>query len=378
MVGPARWLGKQPVVVGPEGVLPLPWLASALRESLSNARGHALLAHASPGNGALEFALVLAQSWLCEAVPAPTPAPKQSAALACGRCASCHLVQARLHADLLVLLPEEDRVRLGWRLATDRADAGDADGDASKVRKKASRQIRIDDVRAALDWVVNSNSRGRAKVLVIHPAEKLNPIAANALLKTLEEPPPGVRIVLTVTDPAQLLPTVRSRCQQLHVAAVPKQEGLSWLQSQGIEGAEVLLKAAGGEPLRAANMKSLGVTAALWSSVPGAMVQGNVGVFIAWPLPSVVDALQRLCHDAMRMAAGGEPRFFPAHGFPNGMSMGALATWRQELQRIARHDGHPWSEALLIESMVSEASAALTARAKLPAVLGRGVDTLPT
>ena len=92
-------------MVDAEGHLPLPWLAGPLAEALRTQKGHALLVHGPQGIGQFELALSLAQSWLCEDL---------TGGHACGRCASCHLVQARSHPDLLVLLPEALAEALGW------------------------------------------------------------------------------------------------------------------------------------------------------------------------------------------------------------------------------------------------------------------------
>ena len=145
------------------------------------------------------LALSLAQSRLCEA-----PRPN---GVACGGCAGCRLVQAQVHPDLFVLLPEIERRETGWLLADDKPEGDEA-------KRKPSRQIRIDDVRGLLDRVTKTSSRGRGKMVVLHPAEALNTHAASALLKTVEEPPPGTRLVLTCSDPLHVMPTVRSRCQQ--------------------------------------------------------------------------------------------------------------------------------------------------------------------
>ena len=350
------------MVIGLDGNVPLPWLARELRQAISSARGHALLAHMPAGHGPLEFALCFAQSLLCE-----SPSAKIGE-LACGRCGSCHLVQAQLHPDLFVLLPEVDRQRLGWRLAGDRADVGDGDGDGEgKARKKASRQLRVDEVRLAVDWVSTSSSRGRAKVLVIHPSEKLNVIAANALLKTLEEPPAGVRMILTASDPARLLPTVRSRCQRVQVKAPLPDQCVAWLLGQGVQDmqeAETLLRAAGGQPLSAAAMHRDGITAQVWTALPRTVMNGSVGAFAGWTVPAVIDALQRICHDAMCVAVGAEPLYFPSHAFSRAGSLPALERWHAELSRIARHDEHPWAEALLLESLVVQARTALNAGAE--------------
>ena len=93
-------------MVGPDGALPLPWLAPLLRGTLESQHAHALLLHGPKGVGQFEFAMTLAQAWLCEtAEPGSQP---------CGRCASCRLVQAHSHPDLLVLLPQALRETLGW------------------------------------------------------------------------------------------------------------------------------------------------------------------------------------------------------------------------------------------------------------------------
>ncbi len=350
------------MMVGPDGAPGLPWLAAPLAKALAQQRAHALLVHGTPGIGSLQFTLALAQGWLCEA---DGPA---GAARPCGRCASCRLLQSRSHPDLLVLLPEALRVALGW-------SAGETEegAEGSKSKKKPSRQIRIDEVRGAIDWIVRTASRGRAKVVVMHPADALNPQAANALLKTLEEPPRGARLVLTCAQPAHLLPTVRSRCQRLPLPPPPRDAALAWLAGQGIQGAEVLLSAAGGRPLEVLELLAAGVDAAAWSALPAAVARGRAQALAGWPVARAVDALQKLCHDAMVQAAGGAPRFFPS--LPGGARLPALVAWSQRLSRTARHDEHPWNEALLIEALVAQGSRAWMAGATPSAA--PAFDTLP-
>jgi DNA polymerase-3 subunit delta' len=158
-------------------------------------------------------------------------------------------VQASTHPDLMLLLPEEVALAHGWPVDVDE-------------KRKPSRQIRIQDVRRALDWVVTTSGRGRAKVLVLHPATALNAVSASALLKTVEEPPAGVRIILTASDPARLLPTLLSRCQRLRLAPPAREAALAWLQAQGVDDPAVLLAAAGGLPLEAAQLHGQGIGAA--------------------------------------------------------------------------------------------------------------------
>jgi DNA polymerase-3 subunit delta' len=186
----------------------------------------------------------------------------------------------------------------------------------------------------------------------------MNAISANALLKTLEEPPAGVRLVLGTADPELLLPTIRSRCQRWSLALPEAAQALAWLQAQGVAGAEVLLAAAGGRPMDALVLAADGVDAAQWRAIPAAVARGDAGPMAGWTVPRAVDALQKLCHDAMRQAAGGQARFYPGDSIPAGPDLQQLAAWSRELNRTARHDEHPWNANLLIEALVIEGSRA--------------------
>ena len=92
-------------MVDATGALALPWLAAPLRELLQRQQAHALLLHGPQGVGQFELAIALAQGWLCET--------ESSDARPCGRCASCKLVQARSHPDLLMLMPKAMQSQLG-------------------------------------------------------------------------------------------------------------------------------------------------------------------------------------------------------------------------------------------------------------------------
>jgi DNA polymerase-3 subunit delta' len=335
------------VVVGEDGVLPLPWLRAPLDDALQRQRAHALLVHGAPGIGALEFALVLAQAWLCEA---PGSA---GAARPCGRCPSCRLVQARSHPDLKLRMPEELALAIGWPVSVDE-------------KRKPSRQIRIDEVRDATDWIVTTPARGRAKVLVLHPAEAMNFAAASALLKTLEEPPAGARLVLSAAEPASLMPTIRSRCQRLTLVAPSASVALAWLAGQGVADAAVLLAGAGGRVLDALALHREGLTAQVWAGLPASVASGQAGALAGWPVPRTLETLQKLCHDAMVAAVGGVPRFFPAAAVPASASLPALDLWQRSLQRVRRNADHPWSEPLLVDTLVAEGRAALAPAASPP------------
>ena len=332
-------------LVGEDGALPLPWLAAPLADVLQSPRGHALLVHGAPGVGAMDFALTLAQAWLCEA-----EASMRSSG-PCGRCGSCRLVQSHLHPDLQVVMPETLRRAHHWPLADDKPEGED--------KRKPSRQIRIDDVRGLIDWSTRTSARGRGKVGVLHPAEALNLSSASALLKTLEEPPPGTRLLLTCADPMALLPTVRSRCQSLRLPPPAADAGAAWLAAHGVAQPGLLLAACSGRPLDALALAQAGVDAAAWGALPAALARGQTGALAGWPIPRALDALQKLCHDALACALGGTPRFFPQAEVPAQAAPAALLSWNRELQRVVRHAEHPWNESLLLDTLVRESAAAL-------------------
>jgi DNA polymerase III subunit delta' len=135
------------------------------------------------GVGKRLAATALAQVLNCEQ---PIAAPDAAVSYdACGRCASCTRIARGVHADILVIEP---------------GDSG---------------TIKVDQVRDAIDRTGYRPFEGRRRVVIVDQADALMSEAQNALLKTLEEPPPASVFVLITARPDVLLPTVRSRCQRL-------------------------------------------------------------------------------------------------------------------------------------------------------------------
>ena len=347
---PALSLPQAPRIgVGRDGALPLPWLADAVQRATALAGAHALLIHGPAGAGHLDLGLVLAQAALCEQTLAAGAALP---ATGCGCCASCHLVATRVHPDLLLVVPELLRVQLGW--------AEEDDSKPAKTDAKPSKDIKVEQIRQAIDWCRQTSGRGRGKVLLLHSADALNAVAANALLKTLEEPPGRLRLFLTSQDPERLLATVRSRCQRLPLHLPAPALAMAWLDEHGQTDAAPLLQAAGGSPLEALAWGQEGLNAALLAALPRQVAAGDPTLLAGRAVPRVVDLLLRLSHDAQVLAAGGEPRFFAAAHMPSGVDLAALLAWQDVLMRTARHDEHPWSAGLLIESLLSQAAACWT------------------
>ena len=333
-------------MVGTDGVLPLPWLAPWL-SAARRLGSHAVLLHGPQGIGQWELATSLAQAWLCEAPAEPRP---------CGHCASCRLVQSRSHPDLRVLLPEALQEPLGWSFGSDEEGAAEK---GAKGRQP-SKEIRVDAVRGAVEFAQTSSARGRAKVLVVHPAERMNGIAANALLKTLEEPPGQARFVLSCAAPEALLPTVRSRCQAVRLALPDPAVATGWLGQQGVARPEVLLAAAGGQPFEALAWSRGGIGAAEWLRLPAQIARNDASGVAGWPLAQLVDALQKLAHDQLALAVGAAPRYFPLDALRPKVGLQGLIGWSRELGRVARHAEHPWNAGLAAEALVAQGAKALS------------------
>lgn len=329
----------------PAAKAPPPWIATQARQLLAQ-RGHAWLLHGPSGLGQYDLAMELARAWLCEQ-------PGEGGA--CGVCGSCHAIDVRTHADLCVLMPETTLLELGWPLGEK------AQADIDDKKRKASKEIRVDAMREAVEFSQRTSARGRGKVVLVFPAEQMNTITANALLKTLEEPPGDVKFVLASESAHQLLPTIRSRCLG-HAMHWPDAKACqSWMQSRGFDAdqAQLLLKAMGGRPDDALAFAASGGDPGAWSSLPKALARGDVGYFKDWTIAQTVDALHKLCHDLMALHTGAAPRFFAADDLVVAASFVALAEWSKALSRTMRTMDHPFNAGLMLEALVGQAKSVL-------------------
>jgi DNA polymerase-3 subunit delta' len=199
----------------------LPWL-TPLRAQVVRAAGrdrlpHAILIHAAPGLGGELLAAWIGAFVLCETRDV---AP-------CGRCPACNLNVAGNHPDLHWVAREED-----------------------------AKQLQIDQVRALCDVLALKSYRGGYKVAIIATADLMTANAANALLKTLEEPPPQSLLVLCSARPSRLPATIVSRCQRLTIPTPPREQALGWLAEQAGGDWSRVLEFAAGAPLRALELRA--------------------------------------------------------------------------------------------------------------------------
>lgn len=322
------------------------WLRAPLQHLLAQ-RGHAWLLAGPSGLGQFELGLALVQAWLCDA-------PSTNGA--CGRCDSCRAVAARAHPDLVVLLSEDRAIELGWPLESGAQDEIDA------KKRKPSREIRIDALRDMLGFTQRTSARGRGRAVLIYPAERLNTVSANALLKTLEEPGADLRFALASEAAHQLLPTLHSRCQRHNLHWPEPAVALAWLRAQGLSdaAAQVALRAAGGRPADALALHALCPD---WAALPRAVQAGEGAFFKDWSALQVVDALHKLCHDMLCLRVGAAPRYFDPAALPSGGALVPLSAWAMDLRERRRSISHPFNAGLLLEDLLVQAQRALSARA---------------
>lgn len=204
----------------------LPWQSELWRQLAGRAQhAHAYLLHGPSGIGKRLLAERLMALLLCQ---------RPTVEGACGQCRACQLLAAHTHPDHYVLEPEE-----------------------------ADKAIRVDQVRDLVGFVTQTAQLGGRKVVLLEPAEAMNLNAANALLKSLEEPSGDTVLLLVSHQPSRLLPTIKSRCVQQACPLPTRPQSLEWLASRLPELApalrEELLALAGGSPLMAAQLHAQGV-----------------------------------------------------------------------------------------------------------------------
>jgi DNA polymerase-3 subunit delta' len=330
---------------------PFPWHREAQERFLARRESlpHAVMLTGQAGIGKVQLARSIAAAVLCE-----TP----KGAFACGTCPSCHWLGQGNHPDLREIVPE----------AAEEDD--EAEADAPKSEKAKSIVIKIDQVRAVADFISLSTHRAGHRVLLLHPAESMQPAAANALLKTLEEPPPRTLIILVSDQPARVLPTIRSRCRMLPVKAPSRDEALAWLREQGVADAEATLAAAGGAPLLAQALaqpeeaelrrrvlqelaKPSGADALAFAP---AVDRPSVERFLFW--------MQTWVQDLVRMKLAGQARHHPAfekqlQARARTADLDALLALDRELAGARALASHPLNPRLLAEHLLMAYNRAL-------------------
>lgn len=338
----------------------LPWQPAQARPWLADRKrfAHAWLLHGAAGIGKVRFARAAAAALLCES-------PRDH--LACGSCNACLWLRRGNHPDFRAIRPESVALSEGSVIETDDAPA------SGGAKKAPSREIRVEQIRAIETWVNTATHRGGLRVALLYPAQSLNTISANALLKVLEEPPAGTLFLLVCDSVDTLLPTLVSRCRRLPLAAPPRDQAMQWLRASGVAEPEGYLAAVGGSPLAAFEAFQSGrePTPAWLMEWVRACAAGRgpkqlgrlVDELEKTPAADWLDALQRVLADLMLLQAGAALRYYPSLQAPLAelarklapLPVAQAARWLATQQRVANH---PLNPRLFIHSALLRVTAA--------------------
>jgi DNA polymerase-3 subunit delta' len=315
---------------------------------------HAILFHGPEGIGKTAFASWFAQSLLCE-----TPV---AGGHACGVCVSCGWFGQYSHPDYRRVRPE--------LLDEEAASAeGEAVEEPKKTAKtaKPSKEIKVDQIRALADFMnISTHRRGR-RLILLHPAEALNPIAANSLLKTLEEPPPQTVFLLVSNNIDRLLPTILSRCRKFSLPLPAHDSALEWLRSQDVKDADVWLAQQGGAPLaalalaEAGNRENADILLAHLAR-PGVEDALRTAEKLAKaPVSELVELLQRWLSDLFSIRMSGRIRYYPRYRavlekLAEKTDVAALLPAIRAINERRAISDHPLSPKLFIEDMLLDYS----------------------
>lgn len=296
-------------ILGHEAVLQRLWGALD-RDELH----HAYLFEGPDGVGKHLVALRLAQAANCDG-PAPRP---------CGVCKSCRAIEAGTHADVLEVGPDPDR---------------------------KTPIISVDQIRELVRKTGYHRYTGRRRVVIVDPAEALQPASANALLKTLEEPPEGTGFVLIAHHARALLPTIVSRCQRVRFAAVPQAALAEWLERRGAEQPERLARLAMGRPGAAVGLAEgdLDTREALREQVYDMLNERDLGQIFElskamcsgerqqWRprVDLLLDVIEDVLRDATVAAAGQPVALLDPEQEPRAVRMSQVL-WPSGVQRVAQ------------------------------------------
>lgn len=302
-----------------------------------------ILFTAMRGTGESGFAERVAASRLCA-----QPLPDGDA---CSVCDDCRWFAARTHPDFRRLDPE----------FAQEAEVTGAEEDPAADKKKARTQISVDEVRAAADFLRLAAHRGRARVVLIHPAHVMHIAAANALLKVLEEPPAGALFLLVTSQPARLPATIRSRCVAIALPKPTPAQAAAWLATAGLQDADLALAQVGGAPAAA-----LALGERYWAVREGLMpfLTGRdrswldaAARIVDTDLAHLVHVLQTWCWDLAAARFHGSVRYHRDRSTELGRTATTvepieLADFARQLTGARRLLGHPLNPKLFAEDLL--------------------------
>jgi DNA polymerase-3 subunit delta' len=368
-----------------------PWQTELWRKlSAGGPPAHALLLRGRKGLGKLAFATYIAKTRLCE-----RPSVMGDA---CENCPSCRWFEQGSHPDFRLVEPEAiSRKPQGLERGEGNPDVSGADASpggsgggsteasendlamedagaessGAKSKKKPSKQIGIEQIRDLADFINISSHQNGYKIILIHPAEAMQPAAANALLKNLEEPPPHTLFILVTHHSQHLLPTIRSRCHQVAMPAPTPAVAIQWLKQQRVEHAETCLASAGFAPLGALEFNDEKYLRQHQDFINQISTPADLDVLALaegmqkGDLPTVVNWLQKWCYDLMSFRTAGTIRYHldmlaAVESLASSIEPHSLATYWRGLAELHQLAGHTLNPRLFLEAMFFSYVKALT------------------
>ena len=313
---------------------------------------HALLFAGPPGIGKRELADALAARLLCER-------PRQPGEPACGECPSCLMMSNGQHPDYRLLQPD----------AASEDEGGEAPIEGEK--KKASKQIRIQQVREVEEFFYVGGHRSGARVCVIDPAEAMNAVTANALLKILEEPSASFYFLMISHHWRRLLPTLLSRSRRVMFGRPDPAAAQRWLTERQLADQAGWLPFFGHAPMeifaaaKTGRLKALDTLVSDLLKPQDALAQAArweslVKTDGAMSMEDLVMTVQKWLFDLGQCAIGASPRYFQRHAkalnaLVQRVSLPALLPAQQHLVQIRRLAGHPLNPKLFLEDLAVRA-----------------------
>ena len=322
---------------------------------------HALLLHGMRGIGKMDLATEIAKSMLCES---------STEGQACNVCDACNWFEQGNHPDFRRVEPlevESDDGESDKPADKSTVTSSEKPAKATKAAKRNNPLIKVEAVREITQFLSLSAHRGGWRVALIHPVEAMNLAAANALLKTLEEPPSRVLLILVTHQIGRLLPTIVSRCRKVNVPLPAPDLALQWLQQAdtnlGTVEANALLAESGGAPLSALAFSDLERSTKreqfldFLAQVTEAK-QPDVCQLAQAYKDSHVETwnwLLRWVHDILGQKLTGSARYYLARADQTAragryVDVAALLSFQRDLMQAARWLSHPLQTQLLLES----------------------------
>lgn len=303
---------------------------------------HAFLMHGRAGIGKYDFALNFSKALLCPNT--------DGNGHACDKCPSCHWFDDESHPDFRLISPEQE-------------SSPDEDAPVAKKTKKKT-QISVAQIRELSDFLsLSSHQTSGLRIVLINPAEALNQASANALLKMLEEPAPGVIFILVAHQLQRLLPTILSRCQKVNMPVPDQVQALAWLNMKGVPNPEQQLAYLEGSPIKVLSEQAqFDQLSDIWKQLAlGRKMEPQVAasILIANSVETGVIAVQKWLYDIVTVKLGQQARYHLQYAralqaLAEKVNLGRLFDLQKKTNELRKLATHPLNHELQMESLLVE------------------------